>query len=307
MTRDLSAIVHHVETTLRAAASFYAGLGLAIFPCVPRRKEPLTRHGHLDATTHLDMIERWWGQWPDANVAIACAASRIVVLDEDPRGASHEEQALFFREYQVALIQTWAVETSRGGRHFYFAWPPTVSEELRFARALLPGVEIKGNGYVLAPPSVHPLGHVYRWVRGQSPHDLVPELGYRPAVCPPALWQRVLKREPPASATAIALVTDSLLAELCQRRGIVRSPIGNDRLAITCPWGAEHSMDGGSGEAVLFAPQVLGGLGGFYCAHAHCGSRGPRELLACFTAREIDAARLALAMRGILARRRHAA
>src|SRR5262249_32820192 len=112
MTRHLSAIVCHVETTLRATAPFYAGLGLAIFPCVPRHKEPLTPHGHLDATTDLDMIERWWGQRPDANVAIACAASRIVVLDEDPRGASHEEQAAFFMEYQVALIQTWAVETS---------------------------------------------------------------------------------------------------------------------------------------------------------------------------------------------------
>jgi len=117
----------------------------------------------------------------------------------------------------------------------------------------------------------------------------------------------MVKPVPPAIATATGPVTDSLLAELCQRRGIVRGAIGDDRLAITCPWTAEHSMDGGPGEAVLFAPQVPGGLGGFYCAHAHCSQRGPRELLACFTAREIDAARLALAMRGILARRRHAA
>jgi hypothetical protein len=295
------------ETTPVAAALGYAQcFGIAVFPCAPRRKEPLTSHGYRDAATQLDMIERWWRRWPDANVAIACAASRIVVLDEDPRGGSHEEQAAFFTEYQVALVQTWAVETSRGGRHFYFGWPPTVSEELRFARALLPGVEIKGNGYVLAPPSMHPLGHVYRWVHGQSPHDLVPELGYRPVVCPPALWHRMVKPAPPAIATATGPLTHSLLAELCQRRGIVRGAIGDDRLAITCPWSAEHSMDGGPGEAVLFPPQAPGGLGGFHCAHLHCCSRGSRELLAHFTAKEIDAARAALATRRVLAPRHHA-
>jgi hypothetical protein len=298
MTRDLSAIVHHVETTLRAAAPFYASLGLAIFPCVPRRKEPLTPHGHLDATTDLDMIERRWRRRPDANVGIACAKSRVVVLDFDPRIGSHEEQAAFFMEYEAALAQTWAVETSRGGRHFYFAWPPTVSEEPRFARALVAGVEIKGNGYVLAPPSVHPLGHVYRWVRGQSPRDLALDLGHRPAACPPALWHRMLKPAYAAVAATTGPVTDSLLAELCQRRGIVRGAIGNDRLAIMCPWSDEHSMDGGTGEAVLFAPQVPGGLGGFYCAHQHCSGRGSRELFACFTPDEVARARAALTARG---------
>jgi hypothetical protein len=290
-----------------AAAFLYARLGLAVFPCVPLRKEPLTPHGHLDATTDLDMIERWWWRWPDANVGIACAKSRVVVLDFDPRSGSHEERAAFFMEYEAALVQTWAVETSRGGRHFYFAWPPTVSEEPRFARALVPGVEIKGKGYVLAPPSVHPLGHVYRCVRGQSPRDLAPELGHRPAVCPPALWHRMVKPAYAAAAAATGPVADSLLAELCQRRGIVRGAISNDRLAITCPWSAEHSMDGGPSEAVIFAPQAPGGLGGLYCAHQHCGNRGPRELLAQFTAKDIDAARAALATRGILAPRHHAA
>jgi hypothetical protein len=291
-----------VETALYYARS----LGLAIHPCAPRRKEPLSPHGHLDATTDLDAIERWGRQHPDANVGIACAASRLAALDIDPRGGTHEEIAGFLLEHAALLASTWAVETSRGGRHVYFEWPPTVPKEPRFVRALQPGIEIKGNGYVLAPPSVHPLGHVYRWVRGQSPRDLAPELGHRPAVCPPALWHRMVKPAHPSVATITGPVTDSLLAELCRRRGMVRSAIGDDRLAIVCPWAIEHSMDGGTGEAVLFAPQAPGGLGGFYCAHQHCGGRGSRELLATFTPREIDAARAALTARGILPPRHHA-
>src|SRR5262245_24254727 len=299
----------HPDMNARFAAGLdYAlGFGLAVFPCLPRRKEPLTPHGHLDATTDLDTIERWGRQHPDANLAIACSASRIATLDVDLRAGDPEEIACFFVDHAAVFTGTWAVETSRGGRHVYFAWPPTVSEQPQFVRALLPGIEIKGNGYVLAPPSVQPLGHVYRWMLGQSPHDLVPELGYRPAVCPPTLWHRMVKPATRTIATAKGHVTDSLLAELCQRRGIVRGAIGDDRLAITCPWSAEHSMDGGPSEAVIFAPQASGGLGGFYCAHQHCGNRGSRELLAQFTATEIDSARASLATRGIFAARHHAA
>jgi hypothetical protein len=291
------------------AALVYVSLKLAVFPCAPRRKEPLTAHGHLDATTDLDTIERWGRLWPDANVGLACAASQIAVLDFDLRAGDHEAIAGFLSDHEAVLAGTWAVETSRRGKHVYCSWPLDTPQEPppRFARALLPGIEIKGNGYVLAPPSVHPLGHVYRWVRGQSPWDLAYELGHRPAVCPPVLWQHMVKPMHPAVATATGIVTDSLLAELCHRRGIVRGVIGDDRLAITCPWRAEHSMDGGTGEAVLFAPQVPGGLGGFYCAHQHCGGRGPRDLLVHFTVKEIDAARVALAMRGIPHPRHHAA
>jgi hypothetical protein len=35
------------------------------------------------------------------------------------------------------------VETSRGGRHFYFAWPSAVVDEPRFVGVLLPGVQVK--------------------------------------------------------------------------------------------------------------------------------------------------------------------
>jgi hypothetical protein len=287
-------------TGFTSAAIGYVRLRLAVFPCVPRRKDPLTPHGHLDAAIDLNTIEQWGQRWPEANVAIACATSRVVVLDIDPRSGEHEEIACFLTAYAAVLATTWAVETSRGGRHVYFAWPPIVSAAQRFVRALLPGIEVKSAGYVLAPPSVHPLGHVYRWVRGQSPRDLAPELGHRPAVCPPALWHRMVKPAVPTITSATGPVTDSLLAELCQRRGMVRGAIGNNRLAITCPWRAEHTMDGGVGEAVLFAPQNPGGLGGFSCAHAHCAGRRSRELLACFKPAEIEAARTALASRWLL-------
>jgi hypothetical protein len=64
------------------AALRYAALGYPVFPCVPSGKAPLTEHGFHDATTEVEQIERWWGQHPTANVAIATAG--LLVVDLDP-------------------------------------------------------------------------------------------------------------------------------------------------------------------------------------------------------------------------------
>ena len=69
---------------LRAALA-YAVLGWAVFPCKPRGKEPLTRHGFKDATTDGVVIESWWRRWPDANIGVATGHGTFCALDVDPR------------------------------------------------------------------------------------------------------------------------------------------------------------------------------------------------------------------------------
>ena len=58
--------------------------GLAVFPCLPRAKEPATEHGCLDATTDQETIRQWWDERPDCNIGVACGtASGIFVVDID--------------------------------------------------------------------------------------------------------------------------------------------------------------------------------------------------------------------------------
>ena len=72
-----------------AVALAYAEAGIPVFPCAasgPRCKQPLTEHGHHDATTDLDQIRRWWTRWPDALVGIPTGPdSGVWVLDVDGR------------------------------------------------------------------------------------------------------------------------------------------------------------------------------------------------------------------------------
>jgi hypothetical protein len=133
---------------------------MAVFPCLPRDKRPMTEHGCRDATTNLEKIEGWWGVCPDANVAIATgAASGVLAADID--GVDAEVELRKLEDEHGALPSTVESVTPRG-RHLYFRWPGVLVRNS--ASMVAPGIDVRGEGgYVLAPPSVHPTGRVYAW------------------------------------------------------------------------------------------------------------------------------------------------
>jgi hypothetical protein len=108
-------------------------------------------HGWKDGTLDTTQIEAWWTETPLANIAIACGASAIVVIDID--GPQAEEQFAKLEKRWGKLPETYEVRSGRkdGGRHLYLKIP----HEIRSRR--IGKVEAKCRGsYVVAPPSVHP-------------------------------------------------------------------------------------------------------------------------------------------------------
>jgi hypothetical protein len=135
---------------------------LAVFPCVPRGKEPATDHGFYDATTDSSLIESWWRRDPAFNIGIRTGArSRIFVVDVDGPDGEAELKRL---ETQYGTLPTTVESiTPRPGRHLYFLWSdkhPVPNTTAKIA----PKIDTRGEGgYVLAPPSVHPSGRPYAW------------------------------------------------------------------------------------------------------------------------------------------------
>jgi hypothetical protein len=144
------------------AALMYAARGMRVFPCQDKGKEPRIKEWQNLATTDESTIQRWWQKWPDANVAIATGAgSDLFVLDVDfEKGGDASLCSLIeaHGDLETARVQTGA------GLHFYFQHP---GQEVRNnAGRLGEGLDGRGDGgYVIAPPSVHPNGSCYEWLK----------------------------------------------------------------------------------------------------------------------------------------------
>lgn len=189
--------------------------GYAVFPCRPRAKEPLTAHGFKDATRDERAIRHMWDRAPDANIAAACGASQINVLDIDAKaGADYREViADLDVERHTTVLTGEAPERcaehpnslagNRGGQVFFRDHRETVP------KTSIRGVELRGVGaYVVVPPSTHPSGVQYR---GNLP--AVSQLGplptsvldILPAQCahgerkPTSMWLSMLRDGIPAS------------------------------------------------------------------------------------------------------------
>lgn len=150
--------------TLKKEALRLANLGFHVLPLKKADKVPegrLVKNGFKNASNNSTVVgQDWWGQFPSCNIGIATAASGLLVIDIDPRNGG--DPAAFEQEH-LAGITTPISESGRrdGGRHYYFKAPGFPVKDAPVA----PGIDVKAQGYVVAPPSIHPeTGNAYRWI-----------------------------------------------------------------------------------------------------------------------------------------------
>jgi hypothetical protein len=144
------------------AAAAYLARGFAPIPLRPRDKRPLLPwepYRHRRPTPAE--LALWRARWPAANVGIVTGAvSGLVVLDVDPDKGGETSLAALEATFG-RLPATLVVRTGGGGRHLYFAHP---GRPVACAVGLRPGLDLRGDGgYVVAPPSIHPTGRLYRF------------------------------------------------------------------------------------------------------------------------------------------------
>jgi hypothetical protein len=140
--------------SLKDHALEYGYEGWQVLPLRPREKRPLTSHGVKDASTDPNTIREWWARWPYANIGLAVPAG-LIVLDVDSREALAQMKAKGWE-----LPCTSCAKTQKGWHLWYSIGEAEVGNRV----GLRPGVDVRGrDGYVVAPPSVHPLGSHYHW------------------------------------------------------------------------------------------------------------------------------------------------
>lgn len=185
---------------LRDAACAYAELGWSIFPVSPGQKRPagnLVPRGMNDSTSELGRVFKWWEWMPYANIGVNCERSGMVVLDIDPRHGGDDSLYELVKELG-ALPVTVEAFSGGGGQHMLF-----VNERVSYRRELAPGVDIKANGYIVLPPSVHPSGERYEWSVDGDPHDVgIARL--------PEAWHQRMRVRTRAETPALAETNDDL-------------------------------------------------------------------------------------------------
>jgi bifunctional DNA primase/polymerase-like protein len=142
---------------LANAALWYARQGIAVFPCTPRGKTPITQRGFKDATTDEAQIKTWWAAEPAANIG-APTGLTFDVIDCDGRegvGALYGGDVNLPDEIGHAL-------TSRPAGHHIFIRPTGQGNRA----GIYPSVDFRGlGGYVILPPSIGAHGVRYMWTK----------------------------------------------------------------------------------------------------------------------------------------------
>ncbi len=169
------------------AALEYREAGLVPIPC-GRDKRPLVQWKKYQTEMPSENeIRLWFAQWPDANVGLVMGREKFAVDVDGPEG----EQALAQAGIDLSGLPT--ARTARG-RHVYLS-----GQEIPDRIGLLPKVDIRGQGYVVAPPSVHESGAIYFWE--------IPITGALPTG-PAKLYDLIRSNQKPAGAQSALGGTD---------------------------------------------------------------------------------------------------
>ena len=197
--------------------------GWYVFPCIPKTKQPATKDGFKSATLDGAKIREWWGKNPQFNVAIACGASDLCVVDCDYGLDGSPHQLADFTK-RLGLAETYAVRTGRRpgyGLQLYLKGAiPDSKFEAHGELASYTGDVKSAGGYVMAAGSIHPSGERYELV-ADEPLRATPES------------VRALKRAQP-KATLSGKIESDRNSELTRRAGLLRnSGMSEDMLRET--------------------------------------------------------------------------
>ena len=137
-------------------------------------KHPLTANGLDDASTDPATIAAWWQRWSAANLGLRTGVA-FDVLDLDTTDAG-TWLAHYAHDLGEDTAECWAwgpLSITAKGHHLLL--PRRPAPATGHASGGLPGFNWRGRGgYIVAPPSVHASGHVYRWHGDCGPDSPIP-------------------------------------------------------------------------------------------------------------------------------------
>lgn len=146
-------------------AMFLAELGYPIVLLSPRGKIPIVDFalgltaGLKNASSDPNVIRKWFSKHPKANIGIALPP-KTIVLDLDDENSLQPLIANY-----PSLNRAPLAKTGNGGWHIWTSAPDGITATARALPHYSLDLRTGGRSYVVVPPSIHPNGQPYRWLR----------------------------------------------------------------------------------------------------------------------------------------------
>lgn len=144
--------------------------GWSVLAVKANSKQPHTKYspkGFHSSTISHDKLDEWFSKSPELNLGINCVQSGLVVLDFD-KPAMNETAWDVFNFCDLNYYDDTYVVHTGNGIHYYFEVP----QGYIFKGKLLPGIDIKYNGYVVAEGSTHENGTIYQQHGSKDPMQI---------------------------------------------------------------------------------------------------------------------------------------
>ena len=147
--------------TPHQAALAYMARGWLAIPMKPGTKEPAVKFKELQAqdfvVPHIPR-EGYFQEEPGAGVGVLLRPSHLLVVDCDSAAAGAEAVRNTPERCNNVVLST-------KGAHLYYRRPDHCPPLRTVKRGASQAIDILADGYIVAPPSVHPSGYRYQWLR----------------------------------------------------------------------------------------------------------------------------------------------
>lgn len=162
--------------------SEYIESGWSILPVKPEEKRPYMTNWlqYNKVRASKDTVDNWFTHLTGAGVgAVTGRISNMVVLDVESYCTIPIQELL--KKFPTQMI----AQTGSGGYHLFFQYPQGVGKVANRV-GIFEGADLRADGgFIVLPPTIHPNGNKYRWVKrgplGVFPKELL-EIQAKPNV-----------------------------------------------------------------------------------------------------------------------------
>ena len=143
-------------------ATEYVNFGWSVLPVKPEEKRPVMTNWRQYTKTRppVKVVESWFTKLSGVGIGVATGrVSGIVVLDVESYCPTPIEELL--RKYPTQMVS----RSGSGGYHLFYSYPMNVPRIANRVR-IFEGADLRADGgFIVLPPTRHPNGHEYQWVK----------------------------------------------------------------------------------------------------------------------------------------------